>query len=153
MDKRSASSKGCLYIVATPIGNLEDISLRAINTLKQVDTVLAEDTRHSGKLLHALGIEKPLLSHHAHNEGSHSDSIIAALLNGKSFALVSDAGTPLISDPGFELVRQARSQAIEVIPIPGPCAAITALSAAGVPCDTFTFMGFYPPNSRPGENN
>lgn len=144
MDKSSASSKGRLYIVATPIGNLEDISLRAINTLKQVDVVLAEDTRHSGKLLHALGIEKPLVSHHAYNEGSHSENIIAALLNGKSFALVSDAGTPLISDPGFELVRQARSQAIEVTPIPGPCAVITALSAAGVPCDTFTFMGFLP---------
>lgn len=144
MDKSSASSKGCLYIVATPIGNLEDISLRAINTLKQVDTVLAEDTRHSGKLLHALGINKPLVSHHAHNEGSHSENIIAALLNGKSFALISDAGTPLISDPGFELVRQARAQGIEVVPIPGPCAVITALSAAGVPCDTFTFMGFLP---------
>ncbi|QRN04991.1 16S rRNA (cytidine(1402)-2'-O)-methyltransferase [Legionella sp. MW5194] len=144
MDKSSASSKGCLYIVATPIGNLDDISLRAINTLKQVDTVLAEDTRHSGKLLHALGIDKPLISHHAHNEGRHSENLIAALLNGKSFALISDAGTPLISDPGFELVRQARAHGIEVVPIPGPCAVITALSAAGVPCDTFTFLGFLP---------
>ncbi|ARG98779.1 16S rRNA (cytidine(1402)-2'-O)-methyltransferase [Legionella micdadei] len=144
MVKISATSVGTLYIVATPIGNREDISLRAITTLKSVDTILAEDTRHSGQLLDSLGINKPLLSLHAHNEATKAEAIIETLQQGKSFALISDAGTPLISDPGFPLVRLARQKQIPVVPIPGPCALITALSAAGVPCDTFTFVGFLP---------
>ena len=144
MVKTSATSSGVLYIVATPIGHRDDISLRAIATLKSVDTILAEDTRHSGQLLDSLGIHKPLLSLHAHNEATKAEAIIEALQQGKSFALISDAGTPLISDPGFPLVRLARQKQISVIPIPGPCALTAALSAAGVPCDTFTFIGFLP---------
>ncbi|KTC84719.1 MULTISPECIES: 16S rRNA (cytidine(1402)-2'-O)-methyltransferase [Legionella] len=144
MVKTSATSVGILYIVATPIGNRDDISLRALATLKSVDTILAEDTRHSGQLLSALGIHKPLVSLHAHNEANKSEAIIQALQQGKCFALISDAGTPLISDPGFPLVRLAREQQITVVPIPGACALITALSAAGVACDSFTFIGFLP---------
>ena len=144
MTPTSATSAGILYIVATPIGNRDDITLRALATLEQVDTILAEDTRHSRQLLTALGIKKPLVSLHAHNEGSKSDTIITALLQGQSFALISDAGTPLISDPGYPLVKLARAQNIPVVPIPGACALITALSAAGVPSDTFTFAGFLP---------
>lgn len=144
MTKASARTPGILYIVATPIGNREDISLRALHTLQAVDIILAEDTRHSLQLLTALGIKKPLLSLHAHNETDKSESIINLLLDGKTCALISDAGTPLISDPGFPLVRLARTQHITVIPIPGACALITALSAAGIACDTFTFSGFLP---------
>lgn len=139
-----------LYIVATPIGNLEDISARAINILKTVDFILAEDTRHSRTLLTALGIKNSLRSLHAHNEAEKSQPLIEELLNGKSLALISDAGTPLISDPGYPLVQLARQHQIPVIPIPGPCALITALSAAGLPCDTFIFAGFLPakPHAR-----
>ncbi len=144
MTDSSARTAGILYIVATPIGNREDISLRALSTLQSVDVILAEDTRHSMQLLTALGIKKPLISLHAHNEASKSEQIIKKLLQGQSYALISDAGTPLISDPGFPLVRLARSQHISVVPIPGACALITALSAAGVACDTFTFSGFLP---------
>ena len=144
MTDTSARTAGTLYIVATPIGNREDISLRALSTLQSVDMILAEDTRHSMQLLNALGIKKPLVSLHAHNEASKSEQIIAKLQQGQSCALISDAGTPLISDPGFPLVRLARSQDISVVPIPGACALITALSAAGVSCDTFTFTGFLP---------
>jgi 16S rRNA (cytidine1402-2'-O)-methyltransferase len=144
MVKNSARTSGILYIVATPIGNREDISLRALQTLKIVDAILAEDTRHSGQLLNMLGIQKPLLSLHAHNEAHKSDQIIKELEQGKSFALISDAGTPLISDPGFPLVRLAHEKAISVVPIPGACALIAALSAAGVACDSFTFLGFLP---------
>lgn len=144
MVKTSATSVGILYIVATPIGNRDDISLRALATLKSVDAILAEDTRHSGQLLSALGIHKPLVSLHSHNEANKSEAIIEALQQGKSFALISDAGTPLISDPGFPLVRLAHEQQIQVVPIPGACALITALSAAGVACDSFTFIGFLP---------
>ncbi len=140
----SATTTGTLFIVATPIGNRDDITLRALNILETVDTILAEDTRHSMQLLNLLGIKKPLVSLHAHNEANKSESIIAALQQGKSFALISDAGTPLISDPGFPLVKLAQSHGINVIPIPGACALITALSAAGVPCDTFSFFGFLP---------
>lgn len=144
MVKNSATIVGTLYIVATPIGNRDDISLRALDTLKSVDVILAEDTRHSLQLLTALGIQKPLRSLHAHNEGEKSEQIIDALQEGQSFALISDAGTPLISDPGFPLVRLARQKQIPVVPIPGACALITALCAAGVPCDSFTFAGFLP---------
>ena len=144
MTDTSARTAGTLYIVATPIGNREDISLRALSTLQTVDSILAEDTRHSMQLLTALGIKKPLVSLHAHNETSKSELIIKKLLQGQSYALISDAGTPLISDPGFPLVRLAQSHNISVVPIPGACALITALSAAGVACDTFTFNGFLP---------
>ncbi len=147
MTSTSASRPGTLYIVATPIGHRNDISLRAIDTLKSVDTILAEDTRHSAPLLHFLGIQKPLLSLHAYNEDAQSEIIIDALRHGQSFALISDAGTPLISDPGYPLVKRARAQGIDVVPIPGPCALIAALSAAGIPCDTFTFYGFLPAKS------
>lgn len=144
MENSSATITGILYVVATPIGNLDDISLRAINTLKSVDTILAEDTRHSQQLLHALAIHKPLLALHDHNEASKSRDLIQTLKKGQSLALISDAGTPLISDPGFILVRMAREEGIRVVPIPGPCALITALCAAGIPCDNFTFSGFLP---------
>ncbi|MCC5014419.1 MULTISPECIES: 16S rRNA (cytidine(1402)-2'-O)-methyltransferase [unclassified Legionella] len=144
MVKSSATIVGTLYVVATPIGNRDDISLRALDVLRSVDTILAEDTRHSLQLLNALGIHKPLLSLHAHNENDKSEQILSALQQGKSFALISDAGTPLISDPGFPLVRLAQEKEIPVVPVPGACALITALSAAGVPCDSFTFAGFLP---------
>jgi 16S rRNA (cytidine1402-2'-O)-methyltransferase len=135
---------GKLYVIATPIGNLQDITQRAILTLQSVDAIYAEDTRHSGSLLAMLGIQKPLYSLHSHNEHEKTDAIIHAMQAGQSFALISDAGTPLIRDPGFSLVRQAQLAQIPVVPIPGACALITALSAAGVPCDTFTFAGFLP---------
>lgn len=144
MTEISATTTGILYIVATPIGNRDDITLRALQTLQLVDTILAEDTRHSIQLLTLLGIKKPLMSLHAHNEADKSEQIIAALLNGKSFALISDAGTPLINDPGYPLVKLAQTNGITVVPIPGACAVIAALSAAGVPCDTFSFFGFLP---------
>jgi 16S rRNA (cytidine1402-2'-O)-methyltransferase len=124
---------GTLYIVATPIGNREDITLRAINTLKTVDLILAEDTRHSIQLLTNLGIKNQLSSLHAHNESDKSQYFIAQLQAGKSIALISDAGTPLICDPGFPLVKLARQHDIPVVAIPGACALIAALSAAGIP--------------------
>lgn len=139
-----ATNIGTLYIVATPIGNREDITLRAVNTLKSVDFILAEDTRHSISLLTALGIKNTLQSLHTHNENEKSKHIIEQILAGKNAALISDAGTPLISDPGFFLVQLARKNHIPVVPIPGPCALITALCAAGVACDSFVFSGFLP---------
>lgn len=144
MTNALSTGSGTLYIIATPIGNREDITLRAIELLKSVDLIVAEDTRHSVQLLTALGIKNNLTSLHAHNEGEKSEQLIAKLLAGESIALISDAGTPLISDPGYPLVRLARTRQITVTPIPGPCAIITALSAAGVPCDSFTFVGFLP---------
>ncbi|GGI86965.1 16S rRNA (cytidine(1402)-2'-O)-methyltransferase [Legionella impletisoli] len=147
MTASSAITPGTLYIVATPIGNLEDISKRAIDTLQAVDVILAEDTRHSQPLLTALGIKKPLVSLHAFNEAEKSKVIIEQLQQGQSYALISDAGTPLISDPGYPLVKLAREEDISVVPIPGPCALISALSAAGVPTDVFTFAGFLPAKS------
>lgn len=144
MTNSLATGIGTLYIVATPIGNRDDITLRALATLKSVDLILAEDTRHSLQLLTALGIKNNLSSLHAHNEGDKSKQIIEQLLAGRSIALISDAGTPLISDPGFPLVKLARINQIPVVPIPGASALITALSAAGVPCDSFTFLGFLP---------
>lgn len=136
--------KGALYIVATPIGNLNDISQRAIDTLAQVDWIAAEDTRHSVKLLQHLALNKPLLSLHEHNEQERLHTLQQKLAQGESGALISDAGTPLISDPGYHLVRHLRQQNIEVLPIPGACAVVTALSAAGLPTDRFTFEGFLP---------
>ncbi len=138
---------GVLYIVATPIGNLEDISLRAIATLKAVDLIAAEDTRHSRQLLHHLGIEKRMLSCHEHNENSRSVELLQKLAAGSDIALISDAGTPLISDPGYRLVTAAQQQGIRVTPIPGANSVITALSAAGLPTENFHFAGFLSPKS------
>lgn len=141
---RNSAQLGQLYIVATPIGNRDDITLRAIQILNSVGKILAEDTRHSKLFLSNLGIQTPLSSFHLHNESEKTPSVLQSLLQGESFALISDAGTPLISDPGYPLVSQARQLGIPVIPIPGPCAIIAALSASGIPCDTFTFIGFLP---------
>jgi len=136
-----------LYIVATPIGNLSDISDRARATLATVDLIAAEDTRHSAKLLHHFNIETPIISLHDFNEADRSRTLISKLSGGESIALISDAGTPLISDPGYLLVKQARDAGLPIIPIPGPCAAITALSVAGLPTDRFVFEGFPPAKS------
>lgn len=139
---------GELYIVATPIGNLEDITLRAIKTLEQVDIIAAEDTRHTLKLLNHLNITKPMISYHRHNEEIKTDALINKLLEGKNVALVSDAGTPVISDPGEEIVKKCLENKIKVIPIPGACAAITALIASGIDAKEFTFLGFLPLNKN-----
>ena len=138
---------GTLYIVATPIGNLSDISQRALDVLTEVDIIACEDTRHTQKLLSAYSIKNKTLSMHDHNERQRQDYIAPLLQEGKSIALVSDAGTPLISDPGFHLVRHCRKLGINVSPIPGACAAIAALSAAGLPTDRFSFEGFLPSKS------
>jgi len=135
---------GKLYIVATPIGNLGDISIRAVDILKSVDHVLAEDTRHSKKLFAHYEIETPLRAFHEHNEKDKTEAIINEINTGKSVAMISDAGTPLISDPGYHLVTKAKKASIEVIPIPGPSALITALSSSGIPSNSFTFFGFLP---------
>lgn len=133
---------GKLYLVATPIGNLQDITLRAIEILKAVDLIAAEDTRQTLKLLNHLQISKPLMSYHRHNEEIKADLLIKNLKEGKNIALVSDAGTPVISDPGEEVVKIALKENIEVIPIPGPCALITALIASGLDTKEFAFYGF-----------
>lgn len=138
---------GTLYIVATPIGNLEDMTFRAVNTLKDVDLIAAEDTRHSRKLLTHFGITTPLTSYYDHNQALKGEQIIAALLQDKQVALITDAGTPCISDPGYLLVRDALAAGIKVVPIPGACAAVAALAMAGLPTDSFTFAGF-PPNKE-----
>ena len=132
----------CLYVVATPIGNLSDISERALQILREVDLIAAEDTRHSGKLLRHYGLTTPLVALHEHNEGKKIQQLIDKLLAGQSLALISDAGTSLISDPGYHLVKAARTAGIRVSPIPGPSALITALSAAGLASDAFIFEGF-----------
>jgi 16S rRNA (cytidine1402-2'-O)-methyltransferase len=137
-----------LYIVATPIGNLDDITLRAINTLKKVDLIAAEDTRHSGLLLQHLGIKAKLFALHDHNEQEKSAVLIEKLKAGLSIALISDAGTPLINDPGYHLVKACRENNINVVPIPGACAAITALSVAGLPSDRFSYEGFLPAKTK-----
>ena len=136
--------KGTLFIVATPIGNLDDITFRAVETLNSIDIVLAEDTRHSKKLLKHLNIEKPIRAFHEHNEREKMKASINKLHSGKSIALISDAGTPLISDPGFSLVAQAKKEGLRVVPIPGASALIAALSASGLASDSFTFLGFLP---------
>lgn len=133
-----------LYIVATPIGNLQDITLRAIEILKSVDVVAAEDTRHTRKLFTRFGIATPLLALHEHNEREMCDRLLARLAAGERIALVSDAGTPLISDPGFVLVRAARRAGIRVVPVPGASALVAALSVSGLPTDRFLFEGFLP---------
>ena len=136
-----------LYIVATPIGNLGDISQRAIDILTQVDVIACEDTRHTGKLLAAFSIKNKTMSLHDHNERQRQEQVANMLQEGKTIALVSDAGTPLISDPGFHLVRHCRSLGLNVSPVPGACAAISALSVAGLPTDRFSFEGFLPSKS------
>jgi 16S rRNA (cytidine1402-2'-O)-methyltransferase len=139
---------GTLYIVATPIGNLEDITLRAIRTLKDVDIIAAEDTRHTQTLLRHFTIDTPLTSYHDHNERAKTGQVVARLERGESVALVSDAGTPGISDPGYRLVLAATRLGIRVVPIPGPTALIAALSASGLPTDGFNFRGFLPARKR-----
>ena len=139
---------GTLYLVATPIGNLEDITLRAIKTLQEVDFVAAEDTRHTLKLLNHLEISKPLISCYKENELIKSDAIISKLQDGKNIALVTDAGTPVISDPGETIVHQAIENNIKVVPIPGPCALITGLIASGISAKEFCFIGFLPVNKK-----
>ena len=139
---------GTLYLVATPIGNLDDITLRAIKILKDVDFIAAEDTRHSLKLLNHLEISKPLISYHRHNEDIKTNLLIDKLLDGKNIALISDAGTPVISDPGEEVVKEALKNNINVMPIPGACALINALIASGLDASEFTFIGFLPLNKK-----
>lgn len=140
-------SESVLYVVATPIGNLADISERALVVLRSVDLIAAEDTRHTRQLLMHFTINKPLFSVHDHNEQQRIDKVISELSSGQSIALVSDAGTPLISDPGFHVVQAARDAGFRVVPVPGPCALVTALSAAGMPTDRFCFEGFLPAKS------
>ena len=135
---------GTLHIVATPIGNLGDLTPRALETLRTVAAICAEDTRHTRQLLSHFGLERPLLALHQHNEEQQAAQLVARLQAGDSLALVSDAGTPLVSDPGYRLVRAARAAAIKVSPVPGACAAIAALSVAGVASDRFAFEGFLP---------
>ncbi|MCW0391903.1 16S rRNA (cytidine(1402)-2'-O)-methyltransferase [Xanthomonas sacchari] len=139
-----SAQPGTLHVVATPIGNLADLTPRAQETLRTVAAICAEDTRRSGQLLAHFGIERPLLALHEHNEEALSQRIVARLLEGQSLALVSDAGTPLVSDPGYRLVRAARAAGVRVSPVPGACAAIAALSVAGLPSDRFAFEGFLP---------
>lgn len=136
---------GILYIVATPIGNLEDITLRALRVLKEVDFIAAEDTRHSLKLLNHYDIEKPLLSYWSEREKVRSEEIINLIKAGKTVALISDAGTPGISDPGAVLIRRAIEEGITIVPVPGPSALIAALSVSGLPTEEFSFFGFLPP--------
>ncbi len=138
---------GTLFIVATPIGNLEDLTPRARKTFAEVDLIAAEDTRHTGRLLFTIGLKARILALHEHNEEKAVKAIIAALESGQSVALVSDAGTPLVSDPGYRLVRAAHQRSIMVSPIPGPSALTTALSVAGLPTDRFCFEGFLPSRS------
>ena len=143
----SSVQPGCLWVVATPIGHRDDFSARAIATLREVAVIAAEDTRHSRPLLLHHNIATPLVALHEHNEREVVDAIVRRLQGGESVALVSDAGTPLISDPGFRLVRAARAAGIRCAPVPGACAAIAALSVAGLPSDRFVFEGFLPPKS------
>ena len=139
---------GKLYLVATPIGNLDDITLRAIKVLQEADIIAAEDTRHSLKLLNHLNISKPLISYHRHNEDIKSEVLIKNMLEGKNIALISDAGTPGISDPGEEIVKHAIKNNIAIIPVPGACALINALVASGMDTKEFTFFGFLPLNKK-----
>jgi 16S rRNA (cytidine1402-2'-O)-methyltransferase len=147
-DKWKMRSPGTLYLVATPIGNLADITLRAIEILKSVSLIACEDTRHTRKLLQHYGIETKTVSYHEHNEQERSRQLIETLRDGKDVAVVSDAGTPSISDPGFRLVRAAIENGIQVVPAPGPSALISALIAAGLPTDEFFFGGFLPARSN-----
>lgn len=148
MEKINQEDIGVLYVVATPIGNLEDITLRAINILKEVDLIAAEDTRHTLKLLNHLEISKPLISYHRHNEDVKSKVLIEKLEEGQNIALVSDAGTPGICDPGHEIIKECIDRNIEIIPIPGACAMVNALICSGLDTSEFTFLGFLPLNKK-----
>ena len=139
---------GKLFIVATPIGNLDDITIRALNTLKDVDLIAAEDTRHTLKLLNHYEITKPLISYHRHNEETKKDILVEKLKNGENIALVSDAGTPGICDPGEEIIKQAIEENIEIIPIPGACAFVNGLICSGINTKEFLFLGFLPLNKK-----
>jgi 16S rRNA (cytidine1402-2'-O)-methyltransferase len=143
----SAVQPGTLWVVATPIGNRDDLTPRAIQTLRAVAVIAAEDTRHSRPLMAHFNIDTPLFALHDHNERAAVDAVVRRLCSGDDIALISDAGTPLISDPGFRLVRAAREAGVKVVPVPGACAAITALSVAGLPSDRFVFEGFLPNKS------
>jgi 16S rRNA (cytidine1402-2'-O)-methyltransferase len=147
--KSAAESAGCLYVVATPIGNLEDISLRALRILKEADLIACEDTRQTQKLLSHFAFQRRLLSYHEHNEITRAAEIVIELEQGAKVALVSDAGTPAISDPGHRLISLCLRHSIHVVPVPGPSAFVAALAASGMPADQFTFIGFLP--SRPTE--
>jgi 16S rRNA (cytidine1402-2'-O)-methyltransferase len=138
---------GTLYVVATPIGNLEDITFRAVRTLREADLIACEDTRQTRKLLDHYGIQRPLVSYHEHNERARAEQLIGELEAGRNVALVSDAGTPLVSDPGFKLVRAALAENLPVTAAPGPSAALTAVILSGLPPDMFLFAGFLPPRS------
>lgn len=140
----NSDNVGTLYMVATPIGNLGDITSRAVETLKAVELIAAEDTRHSQRLLSHLGVSTRMQAYHEHNEAVQTERLIARLQLGESIALISDAGTPLVSDPGYRLAEQAHEHGIKVVPIPGACAAIAAMSVAGLPTDRFCFEGFPP---------
>ena len=143
----TTTKPGTLYVVATPIGNLGDLTQRAREVLAAVDAICAEDTRHTKPLLTAFGIDKPLVALHEHNEAEQAVKLVARLRAGETLALVSDAGTPLVSDPGYRFVREVRAAGLDVSPIPGACAAIAALSVAGIPSDRFCFEGFLPAKS------
>jgi 16S rRNA (cytidine1402-2'-O)-methyltransferase len=141
------SRKGTLYVVATPIGNLEDITYRAVRVLKEAGLIACEDTRHSAKLLQHYGIDKPTVSYHEHNEANRAEELVTKLEQGMSVAQVSDAGMPGISDPGYRLIKLAIEHGISVVPVPGASALITALAASGLPTDSFQFHGFLPAKS------
>jgi 16S rRNA (cytidine1402-2'-O)-methyltransferase len=138
---------GTLYVVATPIGNLEDISYRAVRVLKEADLIACEDTRHTAKLLHHYGIDKPTISYHEHNEAARAEELVAKLEQGLNIAQVSDAGMPGISDPGYRVIKLAIERGVQVVPIPGASALIAALAASGLPTDSFQFLGFLPAKS------
>jgi 16S rRNA (cytidine1402-2'-O)-methyltransferase len=140
---------GTLYVVATPIGNLEDISYRAVRVLKEADLIACEDTRHTAKLLHHYGIDKPTVSYHEHNEAARAEELVTKLTAGLNVAQVSDAGMPGISDPGYRVIKLAIERGVPVVPIPGASAVVTALAASGLPTDSFQFLGFLP--ARSGE--
>jgi 16S rRNA (cytidine1402-2'-O)-methyltransferase len=140
----SGARRGVLYVVGTPIGNLEDVTLRALRILKEVDLIACEDTRWSNKMLDHYGIKTPTISYHGHNEMVRAQELLARLEEGTSIALVTDAGTPVISDPGFQLIRLAIRREIPIVPVPGPSALVVALAAAGLPADKFLFVGFLP---------
>jgi len=139
-----SNQSGTLYVVATPIGNLADIGQRALDILRSVDLIAAEDTRQSARLLREYGIQTPMIAYHEHNEAHEALRLAARIADGARLALISDAGTPLVSDPGFRLVREVRRLGFPVVPVPGPCALICALSGCGLPSDRFLFIGFPP---------
>jgi 16S rRNA (cytidine1402-2'-O)-methyltransferase len=147
-DTDPPKGSGTLYVVSTPIGNREDITLRALSVLQDADWVAAEDTRHTGRMLKSHGIRTRLISYHEHNEKKRTPELIQKLLSGTSVALLSNAGTPSVSDPGFRLIQQAAASGLRIVPIPGVSAAITALSVSGLPTDSFVFIGFLPPKGR-----